>query len=127
FDRPVAPDLIVRVATSLGRLRHWEGEGWIRDGDDRHDALTGVLNKSAEAGSQQGARPGWPADERSKLWPLLRLGYGEYLRTWIAANSTAEDLPTIAENGVACGDPFTLREVMNFLTVGQPPEFKSKV
>lgn len=123
FDRPVALDLIVRVATTLGRRGHQETDRWISEGDNRHMALEMVLRKSAEAGSQSqpGAHTGWPTEERSKSWALVRLGYGPTLSTWIAANATGDDLAAVAESGVACGEVATLTSVMNVVTgVGQP-------
>jgi HEAT repeat protein len=122
IDSPVSIDLLVKVGNSLGPHARYDGGKYHEVGDRRSYAWTGTLSKSSQAVSQPDRRIGWPVDDREKVWPLLRLGVGDWISGWVADNARAEDLPAIAENSVACGDVKVVKSAIEHVIARPAPK-----
>jgi HEAT repeat protein len=112
IDSPVSIDLLVKVGNALGPVYRNDGVQVRELGDHRNRAWAGALFKSSQAVSPSDGRVGWPVEDREKVWPLLRLGVGSGITSWVAANARAEDLPVIAEHSVACGDVYVVKSAV---------------
>jgi len=104
FDRPVPIDLLLHTAEKLGTVEVIGADGSERYPVPGGYAFSLLVQKSANAVTGGRPQTGWPAEERAKVFELLRFGVGQWMGNWIAANVTAENLPAIAENAAAAGD-----------------------
>jgi HEAT repeat protein len=127
FDRPIAIDLLVHVAEKLGTVGTVGVDGVTRFQAPGGDAFDDLVRRSASAAVEGSSHLGWPAAERTKVWPLLRFGVGGVMGEWIQRNATADDVPAIAEYATACGDVNTVAGVVRRREVKLSPAQRSAV
>jgi HEAT repeat protein len=127
FRRPLPIDLLVRVAERFDRdARSNEPPASHAAGLSRN-ALRIWIRNSAAAHVGETDHRGWPASDRAKAWPLVRLGYGTDFLAWINENATREDLPAIVDAAIEAMDAVTIANVVQYKTTAPTDEMRAPI
>lgn len=110
LDSAVPIALLVRAAEAFGPAYRYESNGNPTDvGNPKTQVLQLWINASVTSPKNR-SNAGWDDGQRAQVWRLLRFGYGGALRAWIKSHAHDEDVATIAEQCVVCGDVRTAVE-----------------